>query len=223
MKPLLVLRPQPGADDTAARAANGGLNPRVFPLFEIKPTPWSIEAEKLYDAIFITSSNTLKFSEKNIDIVKNIPTLCVGEKTAKAARDAGFSNVLAGQNDAASLAELAASLGYRHLLWLCGRPSIPVSHPDLRFDIKIVYEMIETEIDGQLDEMLKHPCVALLHSPRAAQKFAELALDHRHIDIVAISEKAAIAAGPGWASVQWPDAPSDAAMLEIAAPLCRAG
>jgi len=43
------------------------------------------------------------------------------------------------------------------------------------------------------------------------------------IDLVAISEKAAIAAGPGWASVHWPDAPSDSAMLEIAAPLCHAG
>lgn len=223
MKPLLVLRPQPGADETAKRAAAQGLAPLVIPMFEVRAMPWSTDPTTPYDAVFITSSNGLKFIDKNLIFLKNLPILCVGEATAEAARRAGLSDVTAGTDGAAALADLAAASGYHHLLWLAGEPHAPVSHPDLIFDVKIVYETIELDIDVQVQEVTQQPLIALAHSPRAARRFAGLVAERRHIDLVAISEKAAIAAGPGWASVDWPDAPSDPAMLEIAAPLCRAG
>jgi len=223
MKPLLVLRPQPGADETAQRAAAQGLAPLVVPMFEVRAVPWSMDPTTPYDAVFITSFNALKFIYKSINFLKDLPILCVGEATADAARRAGLSDVTAGTDGAAALADLAAALGYRHLLWLAGEPHTPVNHPNLLFDVKIIYETAELAIDTRVQEVTQQPLVALVHSPRAARRFAGLLPERGHIDLVAISEKAAIAAGPGWASVHWPNAPSDSAMLEIAAPLCRAG
>lgn len=223
MKPLLVLRPQPGADETAGRAVAQGLAPLVIPMFEVRALPWSMDPTAPYDAVFITSSNALNYIDNNLTLFKGLPILCVGEATAEAARRAGLSGVTAGKDGAAALADLAAALGYHHLLWLAGEPHAPVSHPGLIFDVKIVYETVELEIDIQVTELARQSLVTLVHSPRAARRFAGLVAERRHIDLVAISEKAAIAAGPGWASVHWPDAPSDPAMLEIAAPLCRAG
>ncbi len=223
MKPLLVLRPQPGADETAGRAVAQGLAPLVIPMFEVRAVPWSMGPTTPYDAVFITSSNGLKFIDKNLNFLRDLPILCVGEATAETARRAGLSAVTTGTDGAAALADLAAALGYKHLLWLAGDPHTPVNHPNLIFDVKIIYETAELAIDIRVQEVTQQPLVALVHSPRAARRFAGVVAERKHIDLVAISEKAAIAAGPGWASVHWPDAPSDSAMLEIAAPLCRAG
>lgn len=223
MKPLLILRPQPGADETAGRALALGLAPKIVSLFEVRGTAWSLDPAVPYDAVFITSANSLNFIDNQIERLNAFPILCVGAATADAARRAGLRDVTFGENGATSLADLAAAMGHRHLLWLAGRPSIAISHPDLIFDIKTIYETVDLDIDAPLQCAVKAPVVALAHSPRAAQRFAGRVRTRDHIDLVTISEKAAMAAGPGWASVHWPDAPSDSAMLEIAAPLCRTG
>lgn len=223
MKPLLVLRPQPGADETAARALSLALEPKVIPLFQVQHVSWSLDSSIPYDAVFITSSNALNIIDSQIEFLSSLPALCVGEATAAAARRVGWTDVITGDHGAASLADLAASLGHRHLLWLAGHPSMPVNHPDLIFDVKIVYKTVELPVSKQLEKLTISPAVALVHSPRAAQFFARMIDRRDRIDLVAISEKAALAAGPGWASVRWPETPLDSAMLEIAAPLCRAG
>ena len=38
---VLILRPQPGADETAARARALGLEPLVAPLFTVRPLAWT--------------------------------------------------------------------------------------------------------------------------------------------------------------------------------------
>jgi uroporphyrinogen-III synthase len=63
--------------------------------------------------------------------------------------------------------------------------------------------------------------VALIHSPRAGHRFAELAKDRSTIAIAAISEAAAAAAGDGWQSVAAAGQPSDEALLALAARLCN--
>jgi uroporphyrinogen-III synthase len=63
--------------------------------------------------------------------------------------------------------------------------------------------------------------VALIHSPRAGQRFAELVSDRANIVVAAISPAAAAAAGDGWKSVEAADQPSDEALLALAARLCN--
>ncbi len=203
-------------------ARSMGLDVIVRPLFELRPMSWSVDQPDSYDAVFITSSNALTLNNSSFSNLCKLPALCVGETTADAARRAGFVNLLIGDRGAAQLAEMAASKGYRHLLWLCGEPHGELSHPDLTFDVKITYQTPAIEWSADDRHCLERPLVALLHSPRAAQRFAGLVSDSRAIEIVAISEKAALAAGPGWAGVHWPATPTDDAMLALAAPLCRA-
>ena len=50
MRPLLVLRPQPGADATAARAKALGLDAIVTPLFRIEPCAWDMP-DGAFDAL----------------------------------------------------------------------------------------------------------------------------------------------------------------------------
>jgi uroporphyrinogen-III synthase len=64
-------------------------------------------------------------------------------------------------------------------------------------------------------------CVALIHSPRAGRRFAELVPDKSTITIAAISGAAADAVGEGWRLVALAGEPSDNALLALVARLCN--
>ena len=61
----------------------------------------------------------------------------------------------------------------------------------------------------------------MLHSPRAAARFAALAGDRGRFTLAAISVETAAAAGTGWRQVAVATAPRDEALLELAAKLCQ--
>jgi uroporphyrinogen-III synthase len=63
--------------------------------------------------------------------------------------------------------------------------------------------------------------IALIHSPRAGRRFAELVSDRASVAIAAISAVTAAAAGDGWKSVETADRPSDEGLLALAARLCN--
>ena len=106
------------------------------------------------------------------------------------------------------------------LLHLCGRDRIDVqSAPQAITPVPVYESRPLAGIDpGPLDG-----CVVMVHSPRAGRALAELAGDRSSIAIAAISAAAADAAGPGWAEVEAADAPTDDALLALAARLCKKG
>jgi uroporphyrinogen-III synthase len=67
--------------------------------------------------------------------------------------------------------------------------------------------------------------VALIHSPRAGRRFAELvdraSIARGGVTIAAISPAAAEAAGEGWARVEAAERPADDVLLALAARLCN--
>jgi uroporphyrinogen-III synthase len=63
--------------------------------------------------------------------------------------------------------------------------------------------------------------VALIHSPRAGQRLAELASNRASVAIAAISPAAASACGSGWAAIEAAERPADDALLALAARLCN--
>lgn len=225
MKPLLVLRPEPGASETVTAARALGLDAYAFPLFAIVPVAWSVEPQTPYDALFVTSANAIRHAGPGLAGLRDHTLLAVGPATADAARAAGFTDIVTGSSDGMALADLAAALGHQHLLHLAGNPHKSIDHPMLRFDVKIAYQSIEIAAADELREMLSKPCTVLVHSPRAARQLASLidAQERDQIDVVAISDKAAMAAGDGWSGLHWPAVPSADAMLDLAVPLCRAG
>ena len=227
MIPLLVLRPEPGAAATAARARELGLEVILAPLFAIRTiAPDLSTASAPPDALLLTSANAARsmgeLSAPNA--FAHLPIYAVGDATAAAARQAGFAHVIAGSGDAAAIVAQAAADGVRRLLHLAGRDHRAVLHPALTIDRAIVYAADPVRfLPPHARAALAWPAVALVHSPRAAQHLAELVPDRERHAIAAISRAAAEAAGQGWRTIAVAPVPTDAALLAVAARLCEGG
>ena len=211
---VLILRPQPGADETAARARAMGLEPVVGSLFALRPLAWSPPDPAGFDAVLLTSASAARFGGDGVGAFHTLPCYAVGEATAAAAREAGFADVRTGPSDGAAALAMARSDGARRILHLCGRDRIAL---DGVIQIPVYAAEPAGRLPAQVETML-----ALLHSPRAAARFATLVGDRRGaIRIAAISAQAARAAGWGWRSLDIAAAPRDQALLELARKLCH--
>jgi uroporphyrinogen-III synthase len=225
---LLILRPQPGADETAARAAAVGLESVVAPLFAVTPTDWQVPDQSGFDALLFTSANAPRHAGSKVAALAPLPCYCVGEATAAEARKAGFAAPHVGPSDGNALLKKMADAGSRRILHLCGRDHVGLEHPDLSIFRSAVYaaEPVK-ELPHDARGALRSGALALIHSPRAGRLFGQLAdaagLDRAAIRIAAISEAAADAAGEGWALKAVAAAPRDQALLELAAKLCNNG
>jgi uroporphyrinogen-III synthase len=215
---VLVLRPEPGATQTAARARARGLEPVIAPLFQIISMPWRPPPEERYDAVLLTSANAARCARA----VASRPCYAVGEATAAAAQAAGFAEVDAGPSDGAATLERMVRAGVKRALHLCGRNHLALEHRELSIERRIVYDAkAAAELPAAASAALRRGAVALLHSPRAASVFAALAGNRAAIRLAAISGAAAEAAGEGWAAKATAAAPRDEALLEVAAKLCN--
>ena len=213
----LILRPEPGASETAARARAMGLEPMVRPLFELSPVPWDVPDARRHDAIFFTSANAARLGGEGLTALAALPVYAVGESTAAALRAAGFADIRTGSADGAMLVGAAAQAGVRRALHLCGRDNIPLRHPDIVMEQRIVYAA--EEVEGPIE--VPAGAVVLLHSPRAAAAFARRVADRSAIRLAAISPAVAQAAGDGWAAKAAAPRPRDEALLEVARALCQ--
>lgn len=215
-RPLLVLRPQPGADATAARAAALGLEALVAPLFRIAPRRWEMPAGP-FDALLLTSANAARALDGRLD--RSLKVYAVGDATAKAAREAGFCDIVQGEGRVAGLARRAAADGVRSLLHLAGEDRTPFDPSGLSIETRIVYAAEPCDPPPMFAEAMEGDAVALLHSARAARRFRELAGPGRRI--AAISPAVLDAAGKGWATAIAAESPDDEALLAAAARLCQ--
>jgi uroporphyrinogen-III synthase len=137
----------------------------------------------------------------------------VGQATAEAARAAGFDVAATGE---AGVDWLLDSIdGKLRLLHLCGEDR---RDPEARQPITraVVYRAREIE-HRELDRI----GVAVIHSPRAGRRFAELAGDRSQIAVAAISAAAAKAVGDGWRAIEIAEVPTDEALLAVAERLCN--
>lgn len=214
---LLVLRPQPGADETAARARALGLEPVVAPLFAVRPLEWTPPDPGAFDAVMLTSASAARMAAAGLAPFRQLPCYAVGESTAAAAGEAGFADIRVGPDDGAGLLLMMAEDGIRTAFHACGQDHLAFGHPAVAITRVPVYaaEAVDS-LPVAAGDML-----ALLHSPRAATLFARLAGEKARIDIAAISTKTARAAGGGWRSVAVSPRPRDQALLELAAELCQ--
>ncbi len=223
---LLILRPQPGADATAARAAAMGLEATIAPLFHLRPIDWQAPEASEVDCVLLTSANACRLGGEQVARFANLPCYAVGEATADAARSAGFRGVRTGPGDGAAALRMMIEDGAERPLHLSGREHIPLDNP--RIVRRIVYAAEEVPaLPTPAVGAVRDGALALVHSPRAAFVFGKLVdlagLDRSRTCLVAISEAAAAAAGLGWRKVATAPGPRDEALLELAAKLCKIG
>lgn len=215
MRRLLVLRPEPAASATVARARERGLDAAAVPLFAIEPVDWNAPEAGSFDGLLLTSANALRSGADKLLQLRGLEVYAVGAATAEAAREAGFSIASIGD---AGVDRLLGSIDPQlKLLHLCGEDRRAPSEAKQHIETVAIYRA--TAIDRPAG--ITGDVVALVHSPRAARRLAELVPDRHTISIAAISDAAAEAAGHGWASVEAATEPTDDALLALAARLCN--
>jgi len=216
---LFLFRPEPGARHSADRARDMGLDVTVVPLFEIETLPWTAPDPHEFDAILFTSANAVRFAGDQVERLRGLPVHCVGEATARAAEVAGFGVASAGEGGVDDLLEHIEP-GAR-LLHLCGEDRRSPESPVQSLTCQTVYRATPVPRPRGLDRLPGQ--VAALHSPRAAARLAELVGPEvrRTVAIVAISEATARSASHGWEQLLVAAAPSDSALLALAARLCQ--
>jgi uroporphyrinogen-III synthase len=107
---LLVTRPEPDNERTAAALRAGGHEVLLAPLLHIEAVPDADLGAGPFTAVLITSANAaraLAGHPRRAECIA-LPLLAVGRSSAEAARLAGFTDVTSADGDAADLALLAA-------------------------------------------------------------------------------------------------------------------
>lgn len=213
----LVVRPEPGASRTRDRLAAIGVDALVQPLFDVVPVAWRPPDPDRFDALLLTSANALRHAGPGLAAFAHLPALAVGEATAAAARAAGLTVALTGERDAAALLAAAKEAGFTRPLHLAGRDRV-----EAEVAAVTVYASEERRIAGNA-EIEWEGRIALLHSARAARRFAWLVdrdgVSRARIAVAALSPAVAEAVGEGWAALTVAERPTDTALVAAAAAL----
>ena len=216
MRRVLVLRPEPGASATVEKARGKGLDAVAIPLFEIEPVAWQAPDPSGFDALLLTSAKAVRMGGDELMKLRGLPVHAVGEATAEAARGAGFDIAAVGDGGVDRLLDsLDPDL---KLLHLCGeevREATTTRQPVTRIPIYRARTIDAPDL-GSIGG-----AVALIHSPRAGRRFAELVERRGSIAIAAVSSAALEQVGGGWETAEAADAPTDDALLALAARLCN--
>ena len=216
MTRVLVLRPEPGASATVAKARERGLDAVAAPLFEIEPVAWEAPEAGSFDGLLLTSATAVRCAGEQLEKLRGLKVYAVGDATAEAARDAGFDIASTGDSGVDRLlGSIEADLKLLHLSGEDRR------EPDkARQSIRPLPVYRSRPVDSP-NIPLEGETVALIHSPRAAERFAELVKERTSVSIAAISRAAADSVGGGWKSMAAADQPTDDALLALAASLCN--
>ncbi len=190
---ILVTRPQPGADQTAARLKQHGFEAVVLPFTEMVPVSPTAELPDPTDtqALVVTSANAIRYARPDlIESYRSVPVYAVGDATKQAAVAAGFSAVQSANGNAQDLVTLVKSdlIPGGGLLYLCGETrtsDIEVCLSNTNFRL-VTIETYRTKKVSQLT--YKFESMRKLHSLDAVALFSSIsaeiydALTAPHID-----------------------------------------
>lgn len=210
MRSALVLRPEPGNGATCARLREAGVPALGIPLFETVPMAWHAPDPAGFDALLLTSASAVRHAGAQLSALAHLPVVAVGEATAAAGRAAGLTVDAIGDGNAARAAGIG---GARRLLHLAGRDHFAVPGAT----VCVVYASVPREVPPDALHAAVDGIV-LLHSVRAARRFAAIAgqLPRARIRLATLSPAIRHAAGIGWGDVVAAARPTDAALVETA-------
>ena len=221
---IFVIRPEPGLQSTLQRARDLGLAAIGLPLFEVMPRRWDAPGPEQFDALLLGSANAIRHGGASLEKYRGLPVHAVGEATADAAREAGFTVDRVGEGGLQAV--LDANDKPTRYLRLGGVEKVSLDHGRHTITERDVYEVRALPITGSSQVGLRtgKPCI-LLHSAVAARHFGaetdRVGLDRGAIRLACIGDRVAKAAGKGWAAVQHAPQPSDEALLALARDMCH--
>jgi uroporphyrinogen-III synthase len=102
---VLVTRPHPDDEATAAALRAKGFEVLRAPMLRFEPVAFQDDLDANYGAVIVTSANALRGIEPYLagSRLLKLPLFAVGQRTADAARAAGFDRVIVADGDAAGL------------------------------------------------------------------------------------------------------------------------
>jgi uroporphyrinogen-III synthase len=221
---VLAIRPQPGCDATVAAARAAGVPVTGCSLFEIGPLAWEPPPPGGIDGLLLGSANAVRHGGAGLAHFADKPVYAVGEATAEAARQRGFTVAKTGPGVLQALLDSLAGAQLR-LLRLTGAEHVPVSPPTgIELELRVVYESVPHRLPPALAKRLSGALV-LLHSAAAARHFAaecdRVGVARSGISLAALGPRIAAAAGPGWRRVASAAEPREAALLALARDMCH--
>ncbi len=221
---VLVTRPLEEARQTAARLAEDGIEALVWPLTAIRPVATTLAVPPTAEALLLTSGHGAR-AFAALSTRRDLPALCVGQRTAEIARGVGLAAMAAG-GDAEALVRMAVGTGLRHFFHPRGRhtatdlPAL-LAASGQRVSEAVVYAAEET---GACPAPVTHALgsgrigAVGLWSARNAEILARRIVEGLRlgpgVTAVAISERAAAPLGDaGFSQVVVADEPSGPAMV----------
>jgi uroporphyrinogen-III synthase len=189
---VLVTRPHPDDETTAASLRARGFDVLRAPMLRFEPVAFHDDMNARYSAVIVTSANALRGIEPHLKGHRTLelPLFAVGEHTAAAARRAGFTHVVSANGNAANLRDLVlASLKAKELkkastlLYLAGAElardlASELEESGFRVVTHTTYKMIPvTSLPRETcDAFAANQVEAVLHySQRSARAFLDAA------------------------------------------------
>jgi uroporphyrinogen-III synthase len=125
---VLVTRPEPDNEATAAALRAKGFEVLLSPVLRFEAVAFEIDPDVRYGAVVVTSANALRAlaSHPARESLLKLAVFAVGQHTAEAARQAGFQDVVAASGDVAALRDVimksvrAKALPKATVLYLAG-------------------------------------------------------------------------------------------------------
>lgn len=229
---VLVTRPLPEAEATAARLLALGHEPLIVPLFRAEPVAADLAEAAV--ALAVTSPRTVAFlPEPTIRAMRDSPAFAVGDRTAEALRLTGFRDVRSAAGDVHALAALIVAAGLPAGATVlspggdtrAGDLGAALASAGLRLVAPVVYRMVSEPLPpAALGEALvgKRLDAALHYSPNASAGFLRLVVQAgagpaaASLGHVCLSEAvAAPLRDAGWRSIAVAARPDEDALLAL--------
>lgn len=239
---VLVTRPAQDARQTIEKLAERGIAALSAPVLEIVPVP-DVSVPAGSRAILLTSANAAVALSGRPDILRlrAIRVFAVGDRTAEAARQAGFADVTSAGGTVADLIDLVRThVDARDgpLVYLSGRDVSGDLDGDLRSSGYFITRVVVYEarpaigLPAEASRALNDGSLqaVLFHSPRSAETFGKLTADAGLMDrlagipAVVMSDRVASAARKcGFRHIFVAEAPHESMLLATLEHLIKGG
>ncbi|KAG5734592.1 hypothetical protein E4T56_gene13637, partial [Termitomyces sp. T112] len=175
--PIVILRPEPGANVSLQGAMALGLDAWCFPMFITLPRAWEAPSADTFDALLLGSANALRYGGAELAGYGDKPAYCVGETTARGAAARGIKIADTGSGGLQDMLNRMAG-GRLRLLRLAGEERVTLTPPPgITIEERVVYASMPVPMPVELARLLSTAAlpriIVLLHSGAAARHLIE--------------------------------------------------
>lgn len=178
-KAILITRPLEDYAETAAMVSASGFDPVACPMLRVEPVTHPDPEPGRYQALVFTSPRGVTHLDA-VPGLKELPVYTVGDRTAEAARQAGYTKVTSAGADLNALEALLFLENLspdKPLLHVCGEDVVrPITVPGRRFESLVVYRAVQAEdLPAPALAVIqdRSPYAVMFYSARTADAFAK--------------------------------------------------